>query len=275
MDRRPIPVYYQLALNLRGRIVSGEFPVGCQLPIETALMAEFGVGRHSVRAAVQQLAQDGLVESFPGRGTFVVAPQTQRSRWGLDSIEDLIESSKSHAYAVLGGRFVTARHQAGLTSVFGVAADARLFFVRALRSSELGPYGYSRIHLPAEIGERIPPALLPTRPFLVLAETHAGAVAVHARQTIGCAAATADASKVLEIAPKSPVLVMQRTYYAEDGRAIVHSLVQARPDRYEQVINIWRRGSGTGATVSRLLPEPVMATASSPRRLVSRRRSTG
>jgi GntR family transcriptional regulator len=242
MTAGAIPLYHRVFTALRGRIANGTYPVGGQLPTESAFITEFGVGRQTVRAALQQLEQEGLIERFAGRGTFVAAQSATRNRWMLDSIEDLIDSSFAAKYAIVSAGFVPARGEARLQALFAVTTSARLFFVRALRSSEQGPYAYSRIHLPGAIGEKLPRELLPTRPLLLLAEAHAGAVAVRARQVTSCGPANRDAAALLEVPEQTPLLIMARTYFAADGSAIVHSLVQARADRYEQIVNVWRRG---------------------------------
>src|ERR1700674_1253515 len=163
MSAGPVPLYHRVFTALRGRIARGQYSVGSQLPTESAFITEFGVGRQTVRAALQQLEQEGLIERFAGRGTFVAAQSAARNRWMLDSIEDLIDSSFAPKYAIVGASFVSARSEPRLQALFAVPAQARLFFVRALRSSEEGPYAYSRIHLPGAIGEKLPRDLLPTR----------------------------------------------------------------------------------------------------------------
>jgi GntR family transcriptional repressor for pyruvate dehydrogenase complex len=54
------------------RIRGGEFTPGDRLPTEKQLMAEYGVGRNSVREAVQALVTLGLVDVRPGRGATVI-----------------------------------------------------------------------------------------------------------------------------------------------------------------------------------------------------------
>ena len=54
------------------RIRTGEFAPGDRLPTEKVLMQEYGVGRNSVREAVQALVTLGLVEVRPGRGATVI-----------------------------------------------------------------------------------------------------------------------------------------------------------------------------------------------------------
>lgn len=56
---------------LRRKITLGEWPVGERIPIEPELAEQTGVGRSTVREAVRSLASIGMLETLPGRGTFV------------------------------------------------------------------------------------------------------------------------------------------------------------------------------------------------------------
>ncbi|PRI12415.1 FadR/GntR family transcriptional regulator [Leucobacter massiliensis] len=56
---------------LRRKITTGEWPVGSRIPIEPELAEQTGVGRSTVREAVRSLASVGMLETLPGRGTFV------------------------------------------------------------------------------------------------------------------------------------------------------------------------------------------------------------
>jgi len=61
----------QVRDRLLEMIRSGAYQEGDQLPTEPQLMEMFGVGRSSVRAAIQALVGLGIVELRPGRGTYV------------------------------------------------------------------------------------------------------------------------------------------------------------------------------------------------------------
>ncbi|MEO1591354.1 MAG: phosphonate metabolism transcriptional regulator PhnF [Cyanobacteria bacterium J06632_22] len=68
-----VPVYLQIAENLRRRIDEQVYALGDRLPTEAKLAAEFGVNRHTLRQAVAVLRQEGVLKVEQGRGTFVAA----------------------------------------------------------------------------------------------------------------------------------------------------------------------------------------------------------
>lgn len=66
--------YREIAAALRDRITGGEFASGTALPSESALCAEYGVARNTLRRALEQLTEEGLIEVRPGRGRVVARP---------------------------------------------------------------------------------------------------------------------------------------------------------------------------------------------------------
>lgn len=63
----------RVVAGLKHKILSGDLPPGHKLPSETELVDEFGVSRTVVREAVTRLRAEGLVETFQGRGSFVLS----------------------------------------------------------------------------------------------------------------------------------------------------------------------------------------------------------
>jgi len=64
-------LYQQVASELRRAIYSGELGPGDQLPTEADLMQVYGVSRNTVRLALGELVNEGLVTRTPRRGTVV------------------------------------------------------------------------------------------------------------------------------------------------------------------------------------------------------------
>lgn len=64
-------LHYQLTTYFREHILSGRFPEGMRLPTEFELATEHQISRDTIRRALSQLVEEGLLERVQGRGTFV------------------------------------------------------------------------------------------------------------------------------------------------------------------------------------------------------------
>ena len=84
-----VALWKQIAATLKNNIADGTYIPGGRLPTEATLSAQFGVNRHTVRRALDDLSRDGLVRVEQGRGTFVaedvleyaVEQRTRFSEW--------------------------------------------------------------------------------------------------------------------------------------------------------------------------------------------------
>jgi DNA-binding GntR family transcriptional regulator len=68
----PLAKTERIARKLCSAIADGTWQVGARIPSETALAAEYGVGRVTVRRAISLLAADGIVATRAGVGTVVL-----------------------------------------------------------------------------------------------------------------------------------------------------------------------------------------------------------
>jgi len=72
--RDVLPRYAQIKSHLKAQLASGLWQVGERIPSETQLSEAFSVSRMTARRAVQELANEGLLERSVGAGTFVTQP---------------------------------------------------------------------------------------------------------------------------------------------------------------------------------------------------------
>jgi DNA-binding FadR family transcriptional regulator len=129
----------QVTDQLRAQVRSGEWPVGSRIPTETELADTLGVGRNTVREAVQALMHVGVLERRQGSGTFVTA---QSELAGLVAQRladyDVTEAAEvRHAFEVQAARLAAARRTgADLTALDRALADQ----VSAWRTGEVARY---------------------------------------------------------------------------------------------------------------------------------------
>jgi DNA-binding LacI/PurR family transcriptional regulator len=67
----PVPLYQQVAADIRRKIVNGDMPVGSQIPPHRDLAVQYGVSIITINKALSGLVSEGLLHSHVGRGTFV------------------------------------------------------------------------------------------------------------------------------------------------------------------------------------------------------------
>src|SRR6266481_530974 len=76
-------LYEQIVQQVEESIHKGALKAGDQLPPERELAEQFGVSRTAVREAVKTLREKGLVEAYPGRGTFITDGSSNTIRQSL------------------------------------------------------------------------------------------------------------------------------------------------------------------------------------------------
>lgn len=79
------PDYRKVIDLIRGKVTSGEWPVGAQIPSTPELRKLTGLSITSVRRAVEQLQKDGILIGHPGKGVFVKAMPEEADREQADA----------------------------------------------------------------------------------------------------------------------------------------------------------------------------------------------
>lgn len=77
--------YKTITDALRRRIADEEFSPGSLLPSEAALTTQYGVARNTLRRALADLEQEGLIKALPGRGRVVVSADEPAAGASSDS----------------------------------------------------------------------------------------------------------------------------------------------------------------------------------------------
>jgi GntR family transcriptional repressor for pyruvate dehydrogenase complex len=90
-------LYEQIVQQVEDSIHKGALKPGDQLPPERELAQQFGVSRTAVREAVKALHEKGLVEAYPGRGTFITDGTSYSMRQSLDRMMK-VEQTEGSAY---------------------------------------------------------------------------------------------------------------------------------------------------------------------------------
>ncbi|MCU0763160.1 MAG: GntR family transcriptional regulator [Hydrogenophaga sp.] len=245
----PLPKYHQIYLVLRQRLRDGQFDAG--LPGELALMEQFGVARVTVRRALMQLAEEGLIRREPGRGTRVVRPQDLDAPMQASTVasarqprltgllENLVAMGMRTKVKVLAVERLRA--PADVAEVLRLSRSDWVQKAERVRSTADGPLSHITTWVPDAISSGFGKRELTQKPLLVLLE-ESGVKVGRAEQTISARLADVAMARHLDVAVGSALLAVRRLIYDEDDRPVqwLHGLY--RPDRYEYQMQLSRVG---------------------------------
>ncbi len=85
-------LYQRILSDIRGRILSGEWPPGHRIPFEHELSVQYGCSRMTANKAMSELARTGLIERRRRSGSFVKRPQSQAAILEIHDIRAEVEA---------------------------------------------------------------------------------------------------------------------------------------------------------------------------------------
>jgi GntR family transcriptional regulator len=235
-----LPLYAQVEETLAARIESGELPVGSQLPTEESLIEEFGVSRTTIRTTIQNLVRLGLIEIRRGKGTFVAQPRITPELTGLTGfVEDMEALGHSATARLIDKKIVPA--DASVARRLRLPAGAPVAQIFRVRLANGIPLSYDETYLPEKLGRKIMADDLASEPVFKLLEEKYGAVLIEAEYQLEAAAADASAAMALEIAPGSPIFLIERTTYSLGGGPVDYEKLHYRGDAVRFKTRLARR----------------------------------
>lgn len=232
-----LPAYLRILQTLRERLANDDWRIGDQLPTDEELVREFGVSRFTVRAALDVLVADGVIERYRRRGTFLVARPRGAGSWMLTSLDDLVTSGFPTPPIILEANQSVWDPRAA--AALDLDDDASFLRICALRRADREPYAYSVIHIPEALARNLPrdwQERTRMEPFVGLVAEANGLPVHKATQIAEAVAAPALIAAQLETALGAPLLKLERSFFARPGTALEHAQVFCRPDRYRQII---------------------------------------
>jgi GntR family phosphonate transport system transcriptional regulator len=143
------PIYRQIRDALVSEIRELYQP-GDTLPPENELAERFGVNRHTLRRAVDELVADGLVERYHGRGVFILEPAINYSIGSKTRFtETLANLGHTTASSVLRKQVIPARR--GVASRLQIAEGEAVVFIETLRKVEGKPFCIISHFIPLQV----------------------------------------------------------------------------------------------------------------------------
>jgi DNA-binding GntR family transcriptional regulator len=139
------PAYLQLAKILRQQILDGVYRPGDQLPSEAQLCRRYSISPMTVRRSINLLADQGVVSTAQGRGTFVRALELSTAFFDLEELQNLFSLGPGSSIKLLDARVVSADERTGRK--LNLKAGEPTIYIRRLFMQGETPIFYHQAYL--------------------------------------------------------------------------------------------------------------------------------
>lgn len=235
------PLYLRVKRDLAARIGQGAWPPGTYIPSESDLQQRYRVSRTTVRKAVDDLVDEGLLAIIHGMGTRVVAPRLSLKPATLMSFTQMMLTQGIEP-GRRGESLGTEPATPEIAAALGLQTGVEVVRFSRVRTADGAPVSLNVSYLPLELFRGHDLAhLLDGQSLYAQLEGVYNLVVQTTEDTFGIARADTDAAPALEVKVGDPLLIIARHGFDKSERPIEYSRIAIRADRYRHTITLRRK----------------------------------
>ncbi|WP_407929205.1 trehalose operon repressor [Agrilactobacillus fermenti] len=223
--------YLSIAQDLSSKIKYGQYPVGDKLPSEAALMRLYGTSRDTIRKALEELTNNGLIQKVKGKGSIVL--NTSRFTFpisGITTFSELNQRQQMHALT----KIINLEERALPENIADqVAVEQRATtFVRRLRQIEQEPIVVDEDYVLKSIVPHIPRSVAENSLYKYF-EQELNLDIAYATKSITVEPGDDYTCQLLNLPAKSLVVIVRSLTYLADTSFFQYTTSLHRPDRFK------------------------------------------
>ncbi|MGE4277448.1 MAG: GntR family transcriptional regulator [Lawsonibacter sp.] len=231
-----VPLYVQIVEQLNQDIETGIFSQTGRLPTEVELSDRYNVSRITIRRAVDELVNKGLVEKKQGKGTFICSPKlTRRFDEGPISFTEMCEANGLKARAKLLEAGISSQTSAAVREMLGLKEGEPAVRIRRLRYAGDRPLVLEDNFYPLEYSYLLSIDLENDSTYRYLREEKG----IELRRTtmkLRIVRADAKTAKLLQVSRNAPQLEMRGRVVRLDGQTVHSSYQVGYGENFEFIV---------------------------------------
>ncbi len=242
------PLYERIKGALREGIVSGLYAPASLLPSEAALGAQFGASRITVRQALADLQNEGLIYRRHGKGSFVSQPKAFQNVTALQGFAEAM-SAQGHAIRNRVQKLQTVPAPTDVALALQLAPGTPVTELHRVRLVDQLLVSLEVTWLPEALGSIVARADLATRDVFLVLEQDAGVALGHATLAIDAALADHAAAAALETGAGAPLLRVERLTHDAHGTPIDFERLHFRGDAFQYRLRLDRQVAASAQSI--------------------------
>lgn len=221
--------YQQISAYLGEQISSGHYVPGAQLPTEQELSSYFDVNRHTVREAIKELKNDGLIFSVRGKGTFV---STSKIIYRLSDkvrfTQNILDANRTPGSTLLDSAVVEA--DPTIAEKLGLKERGPVLKMDIFRTVNDLPFSIATSYLPAERFSRLPTFIEGSFSLYALLKEHFQTHPQRQESLIETRLPDNREMQWLHTSPRQPLLVIKSVAVDEHFQPVEYVVTRTRGD---------------------------------------------
>ncbi len=223
-------LYVQLFEILKGRIDSGEWAIGAQIPTEEELCRSYDVSKATVRISIAALVRQGYLKRQQGKGTFVCERVIPDGISMLTSFkENMLDAGVAFSTAVLAQTIVMPTDD--LDIKLDIQDDKHVIYIKRLRSVEDEPVLLQETYIPHYACPELLEEDLENNSIHELLEKKYGINITKVQGYISIIYLSKDEGMLLGLQEGSCALLLEQYFYSGDSQ-ITYTRSVKRPDKF-------------------------------------------
>ena len=231
------PLYHQIFLILRGKILDNTYPPHSLVPNEKQIMELYQVSRITAKRALNELADANYVIRQRGKGTRVrdQLPDAPLEIQSDDLIESMVQMGEQTEAEVIEFSYIKVPSHVAI-HLNCTTGDIVQMAVR-VRSYKGKPFSYIVSYVPEAIGHNFSKEDLGKQPLFHLIEKQ-GIKLTRAEHTVNAVLSDPTVSPLLGVDIGSPLLSVNKIIYDQNDQPVEYLSDLYRPDRYNYKVNL-------------------------------------
>ncbi|NBM18454.1 UTRA domain-containing protein [Streptomyces sp. GC420] len=235
---RKLPLWYQVSQSLRASILGRRPHESLRLPTESDLAEHYGVSVLTMRQALKELEEEGLISRHRRRGTFIEPTAQRGAPVRLLGSVDAIVAQQSGERTTLLGQAETGPVPGELAEFFP-DTETVVSYRRLRADGGSGePTNWAENAVRPELAARIDTADLERWPMTKVLRDVVGVRISRITDTVEARLADPETARLLRVPLLSPILHYTGVTYDEDGRVVDVARIHYRGDRFSFSVTV-------------------------------------
>ncbi|MFC4402179.1 GntR family transcriptional regulator [Gracilibacillus xinjiangensis] len=236
--KSPLPIYYQLQQEIREQIQNGELQPGELIPSERIYTEKYDISRMTVRQAINNLAQEGLLVRMKGKGTFIAEQKIQQTLKGITSFsEEMKQKGREPGSRVISLKEINADRF--MANKLDIDNDAKVLKLKRVRLADQIPVAFETSYMPKDtVGQMKEEDF--ANSFYEYVENVLHFHITHGEQDIESTLAEQEDKEYLGLEDGAPILLIKRLTYISGNKPIEYVRTAYHADKYKYKLSLPR-----------------------------------